>query len=292
MDLVEVKRLEDIDVPLTGHYWGFPEFVWTFGNGLKGARLVKLTNKTSTVYLRARQKSATVINWTGRYNELSFNRTLKDIKECGFESLSFNPTENKFPIPWYWTWVWKSYGSLIDKHDSGDMRWKMRRALGSLDWHTLDECSMSEAIECLNIWRWESEHRHGNIQTALHLQGLPYNRDNNEFSWVMGFGHYLYSTQHHLDIANSRFFVGRDKNDGHVAGVVGGWVNGNLANCMIVKHDFSSKWNITALWTKWTEFVHQDIGCISSDNGTTSDLIKERLGMTKFRAYKPIRYKL
>lgn len=292
MDLVEVKSLDEIESPINGHYWSFPEFIWTFGNGLKGAKLVRAITKNSAVYFRKRQTSATLINWQGGYTEEDLREVFDGMKELGISSFSFNPTDKNLPVDnWYWTTVWKSYASLIDNSDSTNRRWQMRRALGSLDFSPMEQKDLPEALECLRIWRYESERRHGNINTAFHLQGLPYDKNNNEFAWVMGYGHYVYSTEHHFDIPNSVFFVGRDKEDGHVAGVVGGWVNGKYANCMIVKHDFSSKWNIQALWAKWTEHVHNDLGCIQSDNGTTSDIIKERLGMTKFRAYKPVKYK-
>lgn len=293
MDLIEIKSLAEVDSVINGHYWTFPEFIWATGNCLKGARLVKAVTNNAIAYFRMRTASATLINWQGEYSEQDLKEVFGGMKDLGIGSFSFNPTEKPLPVDnWYWSTVWKSYGSLIDSSESKDRRWQMRRALGSLDFQPMQAKDIPEALECLKIWRWESEYRHGNVNTALHLQGLPYDKSVNEFAWVMGYGLYVYSTEHHLDIPNSVFFVGRDKEDGHVAGVVGGWVNGNQASCMIVKHDFSSKWNIQALWTKWTEHVHKDLGCVQSDNGTTSDIIKERLGMTKFKAYKPVKYKL
>lgn len=292
MDLIEVKSLSEVDSDINGHYWTFPEFIWTYGNSLKGARLVKVLTDNSMVYMRARKTFADVISWQGRYLEEDIKEVFGGMGETGITSFAFNPTDKKLPIDSYSTNVWYSHGSLIDGSDNKDKRWQMRRALGSLDFSPMEPKDLPEALECLAIWRYESERRHGNVNTALHLQGLPYDKSVSEYSWVMGYGHYVYSTEHHFDIPNSVFFVGRNKEDGHVAGVVGGWANGQYANCMIVKHDFSSKWNIQALWTKWTEHVHKELGCVQSDNGTTSDIIKDRLGMTKFRAYKPNRLKL
>lgn len=293
MDLIEIKSLNEVDSIVNGHYWSFPEFIWVTGNCLKGAKLVKAVTNNATAFFRMRATSATLINWQGEYTKEDLKEVFGNMKDLGIGSFSFNPTEKPLPVDnWYWTTVWKSYASLIDNANSQHRRSHLRRALRSLDFTPMEQKDIPEALECIKTWRWESEYRHGNVNTALHLQGLPYDKNSNEFAWVMGYGLYVYSTEHHFDIPNSVFFVGRDREDGHVAGVCGGWVNGNKACSQIIKHDFSHQTNIKSLWMKWTEHVHKELGCIESDNGTTSDVFKDSLGMTKFKAYKPVKYKL
>src|SRR3990167_6994607 len=211
--LEEVRSLQEVRTELTGHYWSFPEIIWTFGNGLRGARLVRLETDNCLVYLRVRISQATVVHWQGSNSSEDTEEVLNHLKAAGFSLIGFNPLEKELPLPGYRYSVWYSRGSLIDHTESQNRRWQLRRSLKEFDFQLMEKSDMSEAIECLKKWRIESERRHGNEQIAAHLEGLPYNKNHNEMSWVMGFGHYLYSTEHHFEISNSHFFVARSLED-------------------------------------------------------------------------------
>jgi len=286
VDIVEIKHISEIPDLGSPYYWDFPEVLYTWGLGIKNSRLLKVGRG---VYLRGQTTKGVIASWQ---TEESSEEVLYALRTAGFKSLKFQALSNDlrevFPggsreTVWHTLSSWRSNSAL-----DSNRRWQFKKALEMYDFDPVTPRNLVEALDILERWRAVSEERHGNIQLAAYLRGLPNSyQQSSEINWVRGIGHYRACIQLHSQLPNSHLFFCRDLESGKRVGIVGGYIRGTRAVAVLVKHDYSSNWLADALWGFWLDYVHLKLGATFSSNGSTADGMKRRLGMSKDTFYRP-----
>src|SRR3990167_9095024 len=270
--LEPVQSLADISIGDEGaYYWDFPEALHTWGAGLRGARLLKLQTELCAVYLRGRVTQGTIASWQGETSARAWQGVGEALASEGFQTLKFQPlsADLKTVLPggyrgavWYTHLSWKDMPEL-----SGHRRWQFKRALALYEFEpvSFSEDDTREALAILQTWREHAEKR----------------------QMILGVGHYASCIRLHSTLENSRLFFCRRKATGQRVGLVGGYVRDGKAVVVNIKHDYSDKFIIHALWGFWMDYAHRELSLPVSCMGSTSDHIKKRMHMTRQLYYKP-----
>lgn len=274
-DLIEVEHIDQISTNLAGgHYWDFPEVIFSWGKALHGARLLRLDGPGFTWYLRAQRTTATLASWQGEHSLEALVGGRARLAAEGLRTLHFQPhVENlKTLLPGgYNVPTWYTLQSWRDMPMSQNRRWQFRRAAGAYKFTTVGQADMEEARRVIDIWVERARPRH----TGPGLMRLS------------GVGHYYSMLDLHPTLPRSELWLARRRDTGQAAGLVGGYVRKPYSVVVNMKHDYSDKWLAHALWGFWIDYVHGGLGVELNCSGSTSDDIKRRMRMELRQHYKP-----
>lgn len=272
----EISSIEEIEIlSPAGYYWDFPETIFTFGKSLPNSRLLKFSWDNSCLYIRVRGSQGKVISFQG--NEIIDLEGLRDLsRQVGLKTIKF--LEQKIDLHsqmpgGYKDAHWYTYESWSENvRISKNRRWQFKRAASEYDFTPVSKNSFSDLEDALRIlMTWK--------QVASQRQR------------VLGIGHYATCIKLHPKLENSHLFFARPKDSNRNVGLVGGYVRDQYAVAVNVKHDWSSKWLIHALWGFWTDYVHRCCGVTvataGGTNGKMTNNIKHRMGMARENYYRP-----
>lgn len=284
-----VRHLSDIHTALAqrdGSYWSFEEVVYTWGRGLKGAKLLKLQTDLCTVYLRARVTTCTIASWQGEASPLTLELVGAALAAEGFKSADWQPLsiDLRYLTGGYNSTVWFSKPDWREGL-SRNRRWQLSASLRRYEFtpvpHT-DEGAL-EALGIFQAWLPKAQERQGGGSFGL-KSGFGYG--------IVGAGHYVASIRTHPDIPTSTMFFAKRVGETDNVGLIGGYVRDGRSVVVNMKHDYSDKFLAQALWGFWMDYVHNELKVESNCCGSTSDDIKRRLRMEPRQFYKPPKVKL
>ena len=264
-----VTNLEHCKTELNGYYWDFPEVLFTWGQGLAHARLVKVQTPRCSVYLRTRVTQGTIASWQGEASPEAAQEVWQALSDGGIQTVKFQPLSvdmKSFLSNGYKGTVWFSRRSWRDMELSRNRRWQFTTSLKRYEFIPVghSQQDLARALDIIVRWREIASKR----------------------QMLMGVGHYMACVRLHPQLSNSHLFFCRRKQTGELVGLVGGYIRDGYSVVVNVKHDFSDKFTIHALWGFWMDYVHSK-GVLLNCNGSTSDSIKKRMRMEKRWFYKP-----
>ena len=276
-NLIEIDSVEGIETDLDGYYWDFPEVIFTWGKALKGAKLLKLQGSNFTWYIRAQVKQAALASWQGEVSPFAFEEAKNILLKEGIATLKFQPLGSVETLGYganflkgHKSPVWYSHCSWKEVELSANRRWQFRKAEQLFEFIPVsktDNRQIEEALAILKSW----------VEVAKTRQ------------WLWGVGHYASCIRLHPMLENSHLFFARRKSIGENIGLVGGYQRGQYSVVVNVKHNYTDKWAIHAIWGFWMDYAHKDLGSVLNCNGGMSDEIKKRMGMERRLHYKPTR---
>ena len=274
--VTDIVSIEDLELEPTGYYWDFPETIFTFGKYLSNSCLLKIAFGSCNCYVRIRGTQAKVVSIQSTTESIDLEELYDSLKKYSIKTVKFleQKINLRSQLPggykeahWYTYESWRENTQI-----SRNRRWQFRKAASSYDFVPVSKDSPSdleEALRILSVWAKEAGKRQR----------------------ILGVGHYASCIRSHPKLETSHLFFARPKGSNENVGIIGGYVRDKYAVAVNVKHDWSNKWLIHALWGFWVDYVHSNCGVTvataGGTNGKMTNNIKHRMGMKREDYYRP-----